>query len=1088
MLQKQITSNININKLVVLFNSLYINKYKKMSEKTKIELLQELKILQENFGSYKSRIEKNYELNLKQSKYTFETIFQTNPDGITVSKIDDGTLIQANNSFLSITGYEKHEIIGKTTKELNLWVDLYDRKRLISELTQNGKIENFEAKFKLKDGSIITGLISGKTFEYNNELCLLLITRDITDYKKLIDRSIYNELRFRTIFNNKETGVTILDLNGKFKSANQKFCNMIGYSLDELKEKTYRDISYPSELHQNEKKLEKLYSGEINSFHLEKRYLRKDKTYYWAQIFVSGLYNKEGLVETIGIHIDITQRIYEALKNRVKNELSCLDVELKPDEICKAIPGIISKIYSVKSVHMFQVKNDKSLISNDRENEDGKFNSDKRYEEILIRHIIETKKILTLNSDEIPLFFDKIIGVQQKLETSNWSGAPIIISNKVKYVLVLKSFEKFVHLSHYQNKLFDETAGIISDLLEKKESLAEVKKLSHAIEQSPSLVILTDKEGNIEFVNSKFIEITGYCLKEVVGKNPSIFKSQDRPEERHKKLWNTITSKKVWRGDLLNVKKNGEKYWGRTIISPILDSKGDITNFIGLQEDITKLKIAEEEAQKFNFIINTTRDFIAFGNMENQMTYINKGGREFVGLSPDEDVTKLTIKDFLTDEEYKISVEERIPAVIKNGYWTGEYKLKHLKTGKSIPVWASTFLIKDPATGKPMGMGSILHDLTEKNEAIKALKQSEEKFKTLADSSINMIYIFRDNKFLYVNKMFSQKLGYTVEEIYSPSFDLFKNLLTPESKAHVKKGIEEHKKHNEIIPYELTFRTKIGEKIEVIDSSKIIKFNGEEAVMGILTDITQLKKVENELIAAKEKAEELNRLKSSFYANMSHELRTPLVGIVGASEILKEEIDDKELKGMAEIIHSSGSRLTKTLNNILNLSKVNSEKMLFDLKEMDLATIVSDRVKFFRNAIGNKDLYLNFVKEQETIKVNADKDRLIEIIDNILNNAIKFTKEGGITVNVNEQKFDDNIYSVISVKDTGIGIAAKDIKFIFEEYRQVSEGISRKFEGTGLGLTISKKYVELMNGTIEVISKPNVGSNFIVKFPILPSH
>ena len=112
-----------------------------MSEKTKEDLLQELKILQEDFSNYKSKIEKNYELKLKQSKYTFETIFQTDPDSITVTKIDGGKLIQVNNSFLSITGYEKNEIIGKTTKEINLWDDIHDRKRLLFELEKNGKIE-----------------------------------------------------------------------------------------------------------------------------------------------------------------------------------------------------------------------------------------------------------------------------------------------------------------------------------------------------------------------------------------------------------------------------------------------------------------------------------------------------------------------------------------------------------------------------------------------------------------------------------------------------------------------------------------------------------------------------------------------------------------------------------------------------------------------------------------------------------------------------------------------------------------------------------------------------------------------------------
>ena len=1057
-----------------------------MSEKTNKELQQELINLQNDFDIYKSTTEKDYQSKIKESEYTFETIFQTNPDSVTVTRIDDGAYLQVNNSFLKITGYKLEEIIGRTSVELKIWVDTNDRKKLLNELEQNGKIENFEVKFRMKDGSIITGLISGKTFEYNNEFCLLSIVRNITDYKKLIDRAIFNELRFRAFFRSKESGISILDLNGKFKSANEKLCNMLGYTLDELRERNYKDISYEQDTHANEEMLKKLHSGEINSFTIDKRFVRKDKTYYWAEIFVAGIYDKQGkLVETIGIQNDITQRKYEALRNRLNFELSAVtEKDLENDELYQRLANILSKIFFVRAPYLTVIDEDNSITYKTPTKTEKTTYSIEKQEDILIQYIIKSKKSITLNGNEIPELFEKITGNQQELKAHSWQGTPIFITGKVSIVLVVRLFNANINISSKQIELLEDTAKIISDHLEKRKAINEIRLFSQVLDQSPVIAVITDINGNIEYVNKRATLVTGYKQEELLNQNPRILKSDEHKKEIYKNLWDTILAGKTWIGDLLNKKKNGELYWSRNIIFPIRNSAGRIVHLVALNLDVTELKAAEIESQKFNLLINTSQDFIAFSSMEKQITYINPGGRKMIGLSKNEDVTKFKIKDLLTDEGYKISSNEEIPTIIKKGFWTGEYTLKHFNTGKGIPVLVNTFLIRDPETKKPLGMGTIQHDLTDKNEVIKALKQSEEKFKTLADNSINMIYIFNGEKFLYVNNMLIKKIGYSKKEILDSNFDLFKKLIFPESKKAVLHSIEEHKKGKEIQPYELKIFTKDGQTIDVIDSSNVIEFNGQNAVMGILTDITQRKVVEKEIIDAKEKAEELSRLKSSFYANMSHELRTPLVGIMGASEILKEEIENEELKDMASIIYSSGGRLTKTLNNILNLSKVNSEKIELDLKKINIVDTISERVEFFKNAAKSKGLYLKLNKKNEVIKLNLDYDRFTEVLDNILNNAIKFTSKGGINIEVAIKEITGKLFSEISIKDTGIGISLKNKKIIFDEYRQVSEGLTRKYEGTGLGLTISKKYVELMNGTIEVESKLNKGSNFILKFPI----
>jgi signal transduction histidine kinase len=213
---------------------------------------------------------------------------------------------------------------------------------------------------------------------------------------------------------------------------------------------------------------------------------------------------------------------------------------------------------------------------------------------------------------------------------------------------------------------------------------------------------------------------------------------------------------------------------------------------------------------------------------------------------------------------------------------------------------------------------------------------------------------------------------------------------------------------------------------------------------------------------------------------MSHELRTPLIGILGYAEFLQNELKDKELIEMVNIIRISGNRLNNTLNNILDISKVEAANPTLEFKELNLLDYLNEQVNLFRIAAEDKKLSFNF--ETQEIKLNAyvDEGLFVSIIANLLNNAIKYTLKGSITINAREE--DDQ--AVIEIKDTGIGVDEDLQEIIFEPFRQASEGFSRKYEGSGLGLSLVKKYVDIMNGTIALQSKPGVGSTFTLRLPI----
>jgi signal transduction histidine kinase len=242
----------------------------------------------------------------------------------------------------------------------------------------------------------------------------------------------------------------------------------------------------------------------------------------------------------------------------------------------------------------------------------------------------------------------------------------------------------------------------------------------------------------------------------------------------------------------------------------------------------------------------------------------------------------------------------------------------------------------------------------------------------------------------------------------------------------------------------------------------------------------ELIKKQNELILSKEKAEELSKLKSNLLANLSHEFRTPLSGIIGISELLKDEITGVEQLKLLNDITISGKRLHDTLNSVLLLAQFESSEIAVHGEMFNLTKEIKLYIDKYKYKADEKNLNLNIVFEDDKIIVNTDKDLLKQIFYNIFDNAVKFTDKGSVTVKLSSVYENSKKFAAIELIDTGIGISEKNINIIFDEFRQVSEGFTRKYEGTGLGLTLTKKLLEVMGGKITCNSKQGAGSTFTI--------
>lgn len=245
----------------------------------------------------------------------------------------------------------------------------------------------------------------------------------------------------------------------------------------------------------------------------------------------------------------------------------------------------------------------------------------------------------------------------------------------------------------------------------------------------------------------------------------------------------------------------------------------------------------------------------------------------------------------------------------------------------------------------------------------------------------------------------------------------------------------------------------------------------------------ELIKKQDELIKAKEKAEELSRLKSNLLANLSHEFRTPLSGIIGISELLKDEIRDEEQYKLLNDISISGKRLHETLNSILLLAQFESANIAIHREKFNLSSELVSYLEKYRYKAEEKNLELKIAIEDYDLFADTDRDLLKNVIYNLYDNAVKFTDKGSIKIKLSSRIRDGNLNAEISIADSGIGISKDYINIIYDEFRQASEGNTRKYEGTGLGLTLSKKILNILGGKIECISEPGIGSTFTICIP-----
>ena len=367
-------------------------------------------------------------------------------------------------------------------------------------------------------------------------------------------------------------------------------------------------------------------------------------------------------------------------------------------------------------------------------------------------------------------------------------------------------------------------------------------------------------------------------------------------------------------------------------------------------------------------------------------------------------------------------------------------------------------------------------------------KRVEEEILILAHAlkSVNECVTITDmeNKILFVNEVFTTTYGYSADELTGKKINL---LRSSENAANFIR---------EILPAtlnggwkgELINVRKNGDEFPIYLSTTVIKDKNKNPIglIGVASDITERKRKEEELVIAKEKAEESDRLKSAFLANMSHEIRTPMNGILGFAELLKEpELSGEEQKKYIAVIEKSGQRMLNIINDIIDISKIEAGQVKTNIQDTDIFALSEFLFNFFKPEMIKKGLafYWNIPPENTHLIIKTDKEKVYAILTNLLKNAMKYTQQGTIEFGYSVET--QNYASLrFYVKDTGIGIPINRQRAIFDRFVQADIEDKKALEGAGLGLAISNAYAKMLGGNIRVESEPGQGSTFLLNLPL----
>jgi PAS domain S-box-containing protein len=881
-------------------------------------------------------------------------------------------------------------------------------------------------------------------------LIFLLLNHELRARMGMQEGLRKSEERYRLICDNANVGIFTTSLEGAFLQANPFVVKMTGYdTLEELlairAEQLYSGAA-------DRKRLinELLQRGAVTGFEIPAR--KRDGTLQWVSL--NAVLQKDRMGNPygiLGIVEDITRR---KIAEEHAQRLSIISRDSNDAIIIQALDGTVldwnlaaERIYGYKA------------------------------EEAIGRSIVDLIVPESKRQELLGLFESVKKGERiEPLETKRGTKDGKILEICLTVTAIRDESGQVTTIATTERDITESKIA--------RESLQiEKEQFQTLADNAPFGLLIIDQDGSFRYANPKFHDTFGYSLEEVSNGRQwfrSAFPDPSLRKEAISTWFEDIrrTPPGEQRPRIFTVKcKNGRD---KVIhFRPVqLRSGSQLVTF----EDITERWHSEEKIRKseeeFRRIIENLQDPFYRADMNGVFTFLSPASERVAGYRPEEGVGR-KIEEFYFDP---VERGEFLRLLLRDGYVNDfQARLRHKNGGT---VWVSTSArVYEDKDGAPAGVEGIARDITDRKKVEIALRDSEERYRTLCENSLAGICLHQDDKILYVNEQAATNFGYSVEELLGRSIWDF---VAPEDHEMTKRYVAA-RLLGEPAPLQYEFRVlaKSGEVRWVEVRAAPAENDGRPATMAIILDITDRMRREEELCEAKATAETANRAKSEFLANMSHELRTPLNAIIGFSELLETpvlgDLNEKQKEGVNEII-SAGRHLLHLINDVLDLARIESGRIELEISNVNVGELLQGCLSMITGQALKKRIFLklNVDNDLEGAEIPFDKGKVKQVTCNLLSNAVKFTPQGG-SICVEASKTGHNL--TVGVSDTGIGIKLEDHPQLFQRFTQLDSTLARRYQGTGLGLALSKSLVELQGGRIWAESE-GIGRGCTFRFRI----
>jgi len=948
------------------------------------------------------------------------------------------TILEVNESFERISGYKSTEIIGENLEKF--FADPQEIEKIEKEISEKGEIFGLEIDFLTKEKNEIPVILSAmaRKDEKGDITGFFLSIVDITERKRVEEALRESERRYRALFESALDGVFVIDAETmKVVLANEALAKLFGFdSAEDVIGMNPIDFVPPDDRDRAIRIIaEDMFTRDLRQAN-EFRAITRDNREIWIRAIGARIKYKGRLAGLVSLY-DITKRrqveealreseaSYRELANSITDIFFAFDKDLRYtywNRASEDLTGIPAKDAIGKSLY--------DIFPN---------TSQTRIAEKVYRDVLRTQQS------------------QSFVNEYQFGGKDFV-------------FEIIAYPSKRGLSVF------VKDITERKRAEERYKTV---LQTSMDGFWVTDIQGRFLEVNDAYCRLIGYSRDELLKMGIQDVEAIEKPEvtaARIQKIMKTGSD----RFETRHRCKDGRIVDVEVSVDYLDVEDGQLFVFL---RDITERKQAEEALARERYLMrafmDNIPDSIYFKDKEHRFIVVSKAKAKHHGVNP-KDFAGKTDFDFYSEEQAR-RMREDDDYVVKTKEPIIGKEEKVIRPDGAARWHSVTKIPYRDEEGNIIGTMGISRDITDRKRAEDALKESEEKFRALAEQSPSIIFINKGGRVVYANKKCEEVMGHTRDEFYSADFDFF-SLIAPECRKLVKTSFGMHTGGEEVKPYEYTLVTKEGRRVEAILITRLIDYEGEKAILGIITDITEYRKAERERIAAEKttaRLKALNRMKDEFLSMTSHELRTPLTSISSFLQLMESgklgKITRKQEEGLAAI--SAGvERLNSSIDKLLMISKLELGEMKLEMKNLRLADLIQNTVKKMEPLAKQKRIALT-QKIAELPLVRADEEQLTEVLTNLVDNAIKFTPEGGeVTVEAKKEK--DNI--LVMVEDTGIGIAKKNMPQLFTKFFQVDHSVP----GTGLGLSICKKIVLGHGGRIWAKSTLGRGSTFFFTLPI----